>query len=155
MLWRPRKNIGETFKIRKKQPHRNSTETRTRRLTDESKEIHVYLSVGFLEPSKKRENYRGCQSLYDTNPKLKNVPLFFRGPKSVIYTPQIDIAPEKGPFQKERILVQPTFFRGELLFFGISVFPEIQPCYMLKLRKNLVLKFQWTTNLSPQVWLGR
>ncbi len=82
------------------------------------------------------------------------------------------MSPDRGPFQKERILFQPNIFEGSLLLnfrdytwfleelcvFPLETlcfFPEIQPCYDDEVGEKLGLEISMkryppqTTNLAP------
>ena len=69
---------------------------------------------------------------------------FFSGEKkmSIRYTPpQSNMSPKKGPFQKERIVFQPLFFRGEPLVLGgvfFSLVPEWIREWLAYLRGRLI-----------------
>ena len=77
---------------------------------------------------------------------------FFSGEKkmSIRYTPpQSNMSPKKGPFQKERIVFQPLFFRGEPLVFGgvfFSLVPEWISEWLAYLKGRLIYN-------SPQSYI--
>ena len=68
--------------------------------------------------------------------------LFGEKKMSIRYTPpQSNMSPKKGPFQKERIVFQPLFFRGEPLVLGgvfFSLVPEWIREWLAYLRGRLI-----------------